>query len=123
MVKEIRPKQYIFSTALTPGATAVMTVASEVTGAILNVTMHWPAGCNTLVDLAFGISGDREEWLKPSSRDTYLALNNATPSFTINYKNLIKDDILWVRIRNRDAINTHTPSVMVDCEGIESPEL
>ena len=119
--KEIRPKQYNFSTTLATGAIAVITVPSEVTGTILTVTMHWPDGCNALVDLAFGISGDRDEWLKPSARGTYLALNDATPMFVINYK-MKSDDVLWVRMRNRDAVNAHTPSVIVDCEGHEAPE-
>lgn len=120
--KTIVPKQYNFRTALTPGATAKMTVASEVTGTIKEVTMHWPRGCNALVDLAFGISGDKDEWLMPSSRETYLALNDATPIFKLDYKNLRRDDVLWVEMRNRDAVNTHTPSVIADCEGYEAPE-
>lgn len=122
MAKRLVPKQYRFSTPLAAGATARMTVASELSGKIVTVTMHWPTGCNSLVDLAFGRSAvASDEWLCPSTPNTYLALENATPVFKLD-ADVRRDDILWVEFRNRDGAWPHTPAVIVDVFGWEGPE-
>jgi len=111
-------KEYIFATTLTPGLTARMTVASEVTGRIRQITRHWPDGADALVDIAFG----KEDMpLCPSTRGTYVALNDATPRVYLTTE-VRRDDILWVEFRNRDAVEDHSPVVIVNLRGYEGPE-
>lgn len=79
---------------------------------VKSITIHWPSGCNALVDVAVGYSQDKR--LLPE--EGYLALNDATPTWTVN-----KDtgsDTLWVDIRNGDSdiTHTHTISVIVNYE-------
>lgn len=116
--KKLVDKEYRFSTTLVAGATARMTVPSEVTGKIRQVTRHWPDGCNALVDIAFGVE-DRP--ILPSTKATYVALNDATPVVSVDVE-IRKSDTLWVEFRNRDAATSHTPAVIVNLYGYEGPE-
>ena len=77
---------------------------------VRTITIHWPDGCNALVDVAVGYSQDKR--LLPE--EGYLALNGTTPTWTINKE--IDSDTLWVDIRNSDASNPHTISVVVNYE-------
>jgi len=77
---------------------------------VKTITIHWPDGCNALVDVAVGYSQDKR--LLPE--EGYLALNDATPTWTINKET--DSDTLWVEIRNGDASNPHTISVVVTYE-------
>lgn len=116
--KKLVEKEYRFSTTLAVGTTSRMTVESEVTGKIRQVTRHWPEGCNALVDIAFGVE-DRP--ILPTTRDTYVALNDATPTVPVDIE-VQRDDTLWVEFRNRDSVNSHTPAVIVNLYGFEGPE-
>ncbi|MBA7548870.1 hypothetical protein ES705_41338 [subsurface metagenome] len=77
---------------------------------VKTITIHWPDGCNSLVDVAVGYSQDKR--LLPE--EGYLALNDATPAWAINKDT--DSDTLWVVIRNGDSANSHTISVMVNYE-------
>ena len=77
---------------------------------VKTITIHWPDGCNGFVDVAVGYSQDKR--LLPE--EGYLALNDATPTWTINKET--DSDTLWVDIRNGDASNPHTISVVVNYE-------
>ena len=116
--KKIVDKEYRFSTVLTPGQTARMTVGCEVTGKIIQVTRHWPDGCDALVDIAFG---KEQEGLCPSTSGAYVALNDATPTVKMD-TDVHRDDILWAEFRNRDSVESHTPAVIVNVSGYEGPE-
>jgi len=84
-------------------------------GKITSVTMHFPDGCNGLVHIAFGHG---EVWLCPSLRDTYISLNNFTPTFPVT-EPVEKGEHLWAEFRNADGVNPHNVSVMAIITGTE----
>lgn len=77
---------------------------------VKSITIHYPDGCDALVDMAVGYSQDKR--LLPE--EGYLALNDATPTWAINKD--VGSDTLWVEIKNGDAANSHTISVIVNYE-------
>jgi hypothetical protein len=77
---------------------------------VRTITIHWPPGCNALVEVAVGYSQDKR--LLPE--EGYLALDNTTPTWSVNKDT--ESDTLWVEIRNGDAANAHTISVIVNYE-------
>ncbi|GAI17599.1 unnamed protein product [marine sediment metagenome] len=77
---------------------------------VKTVTIHWPPGCSAFVDVAVGYSQDKR--LLPE--EGYLALDDATPTWSVNKET--DSDTLWVEIRNGDATNPHTISVIVNYE-------
>jgi len=81
---------------------------------VTTITVHFPDGCDALVDVAVGYSQDKR--LLPEAG--YLALNDTTPTWTINKDT--DSDTLWVEIRNGDASNAHTISVIVNYEEAEA---
>lgn len=115
----IKVKQIRFLLTIGIGATARLEDDSELTGKITEIMIHWPNGCNALVDVAVGWE---QTWLTPSTPDTYLALNDATPIFKIEREGLRRDDIIWAILRNRDGANTHSISIAVTTVGVEGPE-
>lgn len=74
---------------------------------ITSVTMHFPPGCNALVDVAVGHSNTQ---MAPG--EGYIALDEATPVIPM-YEVVNIGEQLWVEIRNGDAVNPHTISVIV----------
>ena len=78
---------------------------------VKSITIHFPPGCNALVDVAAGYSQDKR--LLPDVG--YLALDNVTPTWPIE-KDMGDIDLLWVEIRNGDEVNSHTISVIFDYE-------
>ncbi len=74
------------------------------------VTIHWPDGCNALVDVAAGFGSDQR--LLPD--EDYVALNNATVTWPLDRP--FPSDILWGEIRNGDAVNAHTISIIISYE-------
>ncbi len=77
---------------------------------VKSITIHWPDGCDALVDVAVGYSQDKR--LLPE--EGYLALNDATPTWAINKDT--DSDTLWVEIRNGDGANQHVVSVIINYE-------
>ena len=72
-----------------------------------NITMHFPDGCNALVDVAVGHS-DKQTY----PRTNFIALNDASPVFIVS--ELISDkEPIWVEIRNADGGGPHTISVIL----------
>lgn len=88
---------------------ARVTDVSPLSGRMVQLVPHWPGGCAALVDIAFGHS---DKWVMPALVDTYLALDNATPVFTIS-EPVSKGEELWMVVRNRDGVNPHNVSVTV----------
>ncbi|MBA7689859.1 hypothetical protein ES703_98378 [subsurface metagenome] len=88
---------------------------SPLSGRITSVTMHFPDGCDGLVHIAFGHS---EVWLCPSLRDTYISLNNATPTFPTD-EPVEKGEHLWAEFRNADGAHPHNVSVIAVITGTE----
>jgi len=84
-------------------------------GEITSVTIHWPEGCDALVDIAVGHDGT---FLCPNEPDTFLALNNATPTFPMK-EPVVWDERLWAIIQNTDDSNPHTVSIIITIVGVE----
>ena len=77
---------------------------------VISIGIHFPPGCNELVDVAIGHSGDVEvghsgEQCFPESG--YISFNDATPAGW----SVRRGELLWVEIRNADELNPHTISV------------
>jgi len=74
------------------------------------VTIHWPAGCNALVDVAVGYLTTQF-----CPRSGFLALDNATPTYYFN-EAITKDRPIWVIMQNRDGGFVHNITVTVTIE-------
>ncbi len=83
-----------------------------VSGTIKSVTMSFPPGCNNLVEVAFGHSGQK---VCPSTE--YIALDSATPTFDGIEEPVEREERLWVEILNGDDTYPHTISVLVVITG------
>jgi len=81
-------------------------------GFITAIIMHWPPGCNSLVQMAAGLKGN---WLVPSEEGQYIALDAATLTFGMRVPCGDKERV-WVVMRNTDGANPHTPSVIFNVE-------
>ncbi|GAI51629.1 unnamed protein product [marine sediment metagenome] len=79
------------------------------------MTIHWPEGCDGLVDIAVGHNGT---FLCPNEPETFLALNNATPTFPME-EPVVWDERLWGIMRNTDGANPHKVSVIIIIVGVE----
>lgn len=85
---------------------------SPVSGKVNSITLHFPDGCNQLVEITCYIN---QEPVLPIVGD-FIALNNATKDFVIN-RPVRKDDKLRVKIANTD-IGPHTPNIIWNMEGV-----
>jgi hypothetical protein len=109
---EQRTEQVPFVQNLAPGQGVRLTHEIELDqGEVVQVTFHFPAGCNALVDIAFGIGGRQ---ILPTTG--VLSLNDATPSFYIKEK-VKRGAVLWVQMANGDAVNPHNVSVVATAQG------
>lgn len=77
-------------------------------GIIREVKIHWPPGCNGLVDVRVG-HGPKQF----CPFEGFLSLNNVTPSYYFN-EYVAHTEQIWVEIRNTDGVNPHTISVMIN---------
>jgi len=103
-------KQIVFKHTLEPTQGLTEHKHIPMLKTVKTVTIHWPPGCNALVEVAVGYSQDKR--LLPE--EGYLALDNATPTWNVN--KVTESDTLWVEIRNGDSVNPHTISVIVNYE-------
>ena len=84
------------------------------TGAITQVSMHFPAGCNSLVEVrlySVDLNGEIH-YIVPSNSEEYIALDDVTQPFNISYI-VTKGSILNVEILNHDSVNSHTITTIV----------
>jgi len=108
-------RQVKFKETLAPLAGIEVDKRCPLEGEIISVTIHWPLNCNALVDVAVGHDGT---WLCPSEPDTFLALNDATPTFPMK-EPVVWDERLWAIISNGDGGNPHTITVIITIAGVE----
>jgi len=99
-------------TTVLPATEIALQELSPLTGAITNIELHFPNGCNGLVEIRCYVN---QEQILPVTG--YIALNDFTRSYSVNRK-ITNRDNLRVRISNRDAINPHTISIIFNMEGI-----
>lgn len=76
-------------------------------GTINQITMHFPSGCNALVDVAVFKNSQQ---IVPDTG--FISLNDATPQFFID-KPIDVGDEITVRFVNADSAWPHTISVIV----------
>lgn len=103
-------KQFVFKHTLELGKGLTDHQRIPMLKTVKSITIHWPDGCDSLVDVAVGYSQDKR--LLPE--EGYLALNDTTPTWVINKDT--DSDTLWVYIFNGDAVNPHTISVIINYE-------
>lgn len=114
--ERLHTRQVVFSLNLQPLQGVDMEDPCPLTGEIMEVTMAFPQGCNGLVELQFGHGGIP---LFPSKKGTYIALNDATPSWRNLREPVSKGEKLWAELRNGDSVNPHEPSILVIITGVE----
>lgn len=106
-MSEFEERQINFRQTVLAGQGVRITQSFSQTGKITQIMFHFPPGCNGLVDMA--LYKDEQEFYPIQG---YLALDNATP---VNYveANYYQNEPLTLEIRNRDAVNAHTPTCTV----------
>ena len=114
--KELLTREVSFRVTLQPLTGGRFEKPSPLKGKIAQVMRHWPAGCNSLVDLAVGHDG--RIWFLPNEVDTFVALNDATPVVSCN-EPIDSSEEIWIIVKNGDALNPHTITVTAVIEGIE----
>lgn len=83
-------------------------------GKIVQVEVHFPDGCNALVNVA--VYKDSDKFLP---RDDFLALNDVTRPYYLNLP-IKKTDTIIVEIWNGDGLNPHTISVIILIEEMKA---
>lgn len=97
------------------GSQAMMTELAPFSGYIKEVKIHWPEGCNHLVDVRVG-HGPKQFCPK----EGFLALNDITPTYPFNEWVLGGQESIWVEMINGDAGNEHAITVTVILQGVEA---
>ena len=92
------------------GSAAKIYERAPYAGKIPVVKIHWPNGCNGLVDVA--VYHGSTQFLP---KNGFLSLNDATETYEVNEPILDQENI-WVDIANRDAVNPHQPTIVVRIE-------
>lgn len=107
-----RTEQIAMSYTLPPLTGVHLEEAIPIKGTITSIVLHYPGGCNALVDVSVG-HGERQ--LCPSGIGM-VALDGATPVIPVSEKANI-DDVVWVEMSNGDGANSHTITVIMTVEG------
>lgn len=107
------PFAYNLAIAGTVGSGVKISEYAPFSGYIKQVMIHFPDGCNALVDVRVG-HGTKQFCPKSG----FLALNNATPIFPFNEGVADREEI-WVEMRNGDGVNPHNISCTVFIEGVK----
>ncbi len=79
-------------------------------GIVKDVLIHWPPGCQALVDVA--VSHQQTQFCP---REGYLNLDDVTPTFKTEER-VENGEEFKVEIRNADALNPHTITVVINLE-------
>ena len=85
---------------------------SPLTGRIMSAILHFPPGCNSLVEI---LIRHKTEQILPEPPGG-IALDDATPTFNLNHP-VVKDEPIEVVWRNHDGLNSHTCPVIILVEG------
>lgn len=99
-------------TTMLAATQATLAEKSPVTGSVIEIELHFPNGCNALVEISCFIN---QQQILPVTG--FIALNDATRTYTVN-RNVRKNDQLRVIIANRDGGFSHTPSIIWTLAGV-----
>ena len=99
-------------TTVAAATQSILDDTSPVTGLLKSITLHFPDGCNALVEITIYLQNMRVLPL-----NNKIALNNTTVTFEVN-RPIKKSDKLRAVIANKDSVNSHTPSIIFNIEGL-----
>lgn len=103
-----RTEEIVFKYAAPALESTHLSEKSPFNGYISQVLRHYPDGCDALVDVAVGFGS--AQFLP---RSGYVALDDVTTTTAGLNIPIVKDDLVWVDIINKDLLNPHTITVTV----------
>lgn len=106
------PYSYTLAKAGEEGSGVTLVEYAPFPGYLKEVSIHWPAGCDHLADVAVGHSN-----VQFCPREGFLALNDATPTYPFEGVWVDEGEEIWVKLQNRDGGNTHDITVSIIIEG------
>lgn len=107
-----RTEQVVMSYTLPPLTGVRLEETIPIKGTVTSIVLHYPRGCNALVDVSVGHS---ERQICPSAAGV-VALDEATPVIPVSEK-ADAGDTVWAEISNGDIVNSHTITVIMTVEG------
>lgn len=105
-------RQVTFQKKVEPLKGAILSERCPLTGKIKSVTMSFPDGCDNLVEVAFGHGSQ-----KVCPYNDYIALDDASPTYTSINEPVIMNERLWCEVRNGDDTYPHAIAVLVTIVG------
>lgn len=105
-------EQLLFAYNLAALQGILLTEKAPFFGYIKEVSIHWPPGCNALVDVRVG-----HAIRQFCPREGYLALDAVTPTYPFN-EWVEKDEETWVEMKNTDGVNSHNITCTIVLEGV-----
>jgi len=109
---EMTREQIPFSYDLAALQGVTLNEEAPLPGYIKQITLHYPDGCDALVDIRVG-HGTKQ--FCPD--EGFLSLNDVTPDYPFN--EFVEDrEEIWVEMNNHDGLNAHNITVTVILEGI-----
>jgi len=109
----VKIEQIPFAYNLLAGVGVTLTEFAPFSGYIKQVSIHWPDGCDGLLDIRVG-----HGTMQFCPDEGYLALNAATPTYPFNEWVNDREEI-WVEMRNAGGF-AHRVTVAVILEGASS---
>lgn len=110
-----RVQQIPFFATLLPGQGAQLTEDAPFDGCIKMVILHFPSGCNSLVDVAVE-HGGKQFCPSPDYMQHYIALDDATQSYAFN-EPVKATEPISVIMQNTDSEYSHSVSCTIMLEG------
>ncbi|MDD5397840.1 MAG: hypothetical protein PHU70_02050 [Dehalococcoidia bacterium] len=97
----MRTHQIVFDETLEPLTGDTFKESCPFDGTIINVYFQYPAGCQSLVDVAVGHGSER-----CFPHKGYIALDDAHPAFDVE-EAVPKGEEIWAEINNGDSAYDH----------------
>jgi len=98
-------------TTVASGKGVILSENSPLTGKVISIIIHFPGGCNSLVEIICYINQ-----LQILPLQGFIALDDDTVTFPVK-RAVDGKDKLRVKIENKDTTNSHTPSIIWNLEG------
>lgn len=111
-MEKVQTRQIRFICTLPALQGAVFRQVSPLEGGMMALTLHFPTGCNCLVDISAGHGS-----VRAFPMDGFIALDDATPTFPID-EPVVKGENIWIQVENHDRFNPHTVVVVFTLEGV-----
>lgn len=106
------PFVYDLEKAGVVGSEVTLEEAAPFDGYIKEVKIHWPDGCDHIVNVRVGRGIEQF-----CPREGFLALNDTTPTYFFNIP-VKQGDVIWVEMINGDGANPHSITITVMVEGV-----